>query len=696
MIYKQLLSAFTPSFATPSVWEKKQEPSPVSSLDMALLVLSSVKMLTVPSLFPQNLPELVSVMPSALDSDPSPAPLSKNRQTNVPNAPINLINCEDVSLSYGLKPLLDHVSLGINETDRIGIVGLNGGGKTTLLEILTGLQEPDSGRVSRRSNLRFAVVTQRSPLPPGATVGEAILASQGLDSYEWASDARIRTTMAGLGIGNLGLNTPVEQLSGGEKRRVALAAALIQELDLIVLDEPTNHLDVEGVQWLADHLLSRHCAVVVVTHDRWFLDAIATRTWEVHDGQVDMYDGGYNDWVFARAERARQAAATEQRRQNLMRKELAWLRRGAPARTSKPRYRIEAAEALIEDVPEPRNSAELMKFSAKRLGKTVIDFFDGKLVGPSGDVLVEHLNWMLAPGERIGLVGVNGSGKTTLLRTLAGDYPLAAGKRVQGPTVHIGWLKQELNDLPTDRTVLQAVEDVAGRVTIGKNELTASQLLERLGFQPARQRTPVKDLSGGERRRLQLTRILMDEPNVLLLDEPTNDLDIDTLQQLEDLLDQWAGTLVVVSHDRYLIERICDSTWALFGDGKLTNLPRGIEQYLERRAEMAENATRLQAAQLGAEAADATSSQEAQLTAGGLVRGSAEERAVKKDLRRLEHSLEKLRTQEKKLHDKLATAASATPVDTDLLADLDRELKSVLDEISEVEMEWLEKAETLE
>lgn len=614
----------------------------------------------------------------------------------MPNAPINLINCEDVSLSYGLKPLLDHVSLGINETDRIGIVGLNGGGKTTLLEILTGLQEPDSGRVSRRSNLRFAVVTQRSPLPPGATVGEAILASQGLDSYEWASDARIRTTMAGLDIGNLGLNTPVEQLSGGEKRRVALAAALIQELDLIVLDEPTNHLDVEGVQWLADHLLSRHCAVVVVTHDRWFLDAIATRTWEVHDGQVDMYDGGYNDWVFARAERARQAAATEQRRQNLMRKELAWLRRGAPARTSKPRYRIEAAEALIEDVPEPRNSAELMKFSAKRLGKTVIDFFDGKLVGPSGDVLVEHLNWMLAPGERIGLVGVNGSGKTTLLRTLAGDYPLAAGKRVQGPTVHIGWLKQELNDLPTDRTVLQAVEDVAGRVTIGKNELTASQLLERLGFQPARQRTPVKDLSGGERRRLQLTRILMDEPNVLLLDEPTNDLDIDTLQQLEDLLDQWAGTLVVVSHDRYLIERICDSTWALFGDGKLTNLPRGIEQYLERRAEMAENATRLQAAQLGAEAADATSSQEAQLTAGGLVRGSAEERAVKKDLRRLEHSLEKLRTQEKKLHDKLATAASATPVDTDLLADLDRELKSVLDEISEVEMEWLEKAETLE
>lgn len=614
----------------------------------------------------------------------------------MPTVPLNLINCEDVSLSYGLKSLLDHVSLGISETDRIGIVGLNGGGKTTLLEVLTGLQQPDSGRVSRRSDLRFAVVTQRSPLPPGVTVGESILAGMGLDSYEWASDARIRSTMAGLGIGNLGLNTSVDNLSGGEKRRVALAAALVQELDLIILDEPTNHLDVEGVQWLADHLLSRRCAVVVVTHDRWFLDTIATRTWEVHDGQVDMYDGGYNDWVFARAERARQAAAAEQRRQNLMRKELAWLRRGAPARTSKPRYRIEAAEALIADVPEPRNSAELLKFSSKRLGKTVIDFFDGQLVSVAGDVLIEHLNWMLAPGERIGLVGVNGSGKTTLLRALAGDYPLAGGKRVQGPTVHIGWLKQELDDLPTDRTVLQAVEDVAGRVTIGKNELTASQLLERLGFRPARHRTPVKDLSGGERRRLQLTRILMDEPNVLLLDEPTNDLDIDTLQQLEDLLDQWAGTLVVVSHDRYLIERICDSTWALFGDEKLTNLPRGIEQYLETRAALAKDATHQQAAQLGAEAADASTAQTAQLTAGGLVRGSAEERVVKKELVRLERTLQKLRNNEKTLYDKLAAAASATPVDTQHLAELDRTLKAVLEEISEVEIEWLEKAETLE
>lgn len=610
--------------------------------------------------------------------------------------PINLISCENISFSYGLKPLLENVSLGVNAGERIGIVGLNGGGKTTLLEILTGIQKPDSGRVARRSDLRFAVVTQRSPLPPGATVGEAILSHNHTDSYEWASDARIRSTMAGIGIGELGLHTPVEQLSGGERRRVAIAAALVQDLDLLVLDEPTNHLDVEGVQWLADHLLNRNCALLVVTHDRWFLDTVADYTWEVHDGTVDMYEGGYNDWVFARTERARQAAVTEQRRQNLMRKELAWLRRGAPARTSKPRYRVEAAEELIADVPEPRDKAELMAFSAKRLGKTVIDFFDGKLVSPSGEVLVNHLNWQLAPGERIGLVGVNGSGKTTLLRTIAGEYPLAGGRRVEGPTVQIGWLHQELDDLPSDRTVLQAVEDVANNVRIGKHDYSASQLLERLGFVPKRQRTPVKDLSGGERRRLQLTRILMDEPNVLLLDEPTNDLDIDTLQQLEDLLDQWAGTLVVVSHDRYLIERVCDSTWALFGDGKLTHLPRGVEQYLEKRSKRVKDSTHRQATKLGAEAADASGEAKDTYTAGGIVRGSAEERELRKQIRRLERTMDKLHKKETKIHTELATTAEQLPVDTEKLAELDRQLKHVTKEIEEAETAWMEKAEMLE
>lgn len=610
--------------------------------------------------------------------------------------PINLISCENISFSYGLKPLLEEVSLGVNAGERIGIVGLNGGGKTTLLEILTGIQKPDSGRVARRTDLRFAVVTQRSPLPAGATVGEAILARNHSDSYEWASDARIRATMAGIGIGQLGLNTPVEQLSGGERRRVAIAAALVQDLDLLVLDEPTNHLDVEGVQWLADHLLNRKCALLVVTHDRWFLDTVADYTWEVHDGAVDMYEGGYNDWVFARTERARQAAVTEQRRQNLMRKELAWLRRGAPARTSKPRYRIEAAEELIADVPAPRDKAELMAFSTKRLGKTVIDFFDGQLVSPSGATLIEHLNWQLAPGERIGLVGVNGSGKTTLLRAIAGEYPLAGGRRVEGPTVQVGWLKQELDDLPTNRTVLQAVEDVANNVRIGKRDYSASQLLERLGFAPKRQRTPVKDLSGGERRRLQLTRILMDEPNVLLLDEPTNDLDIDTLQQLEDLLDQWAGTMVVVSHDRYLIERVCDSAWALFGDGKLTHLPRGVEQYLEKRSERVKDSTHRQATKLGAEAADASGESKETLTSGGIVKGSAEERELRKDIRRLERTMEKLHTQESQIHGELAATAEQMPVDTEKLAELDRQLKDVMHEIEKAETAWMEKAEMLE
>ncbi|HAF72407.1 MAG TPA: glycerophosphodiester phosphodiesterase, partial [Corynebacterium variabile] len=509
---------------------------------------------------------------------------------------VNLINLENVDKSYGLKTLLDGVSIGVNSGDRIGVVGLNGGGKSTLIRILAGLDTVDSGRVSRNNNLRMAVVSQDSDLP-GTTVGEAVLsgltgAYGTLETHEWASDPRIRDVLEGIGVNDLGdgagMDTPLEGLSGGERRRVGIAAALVRDLDLVILDEPTNHLDVEGVEWLAQHLLHRRCALVVVTHDRWLLDTVATTTWEVHDGTVDVFEGGYNDWTFARAERARQADAEEQRRANLARKELAWLRRGAPARTSKPRYRIEAAEALIKNVPAPRDNVELMSFATKRLGKKVIELEDATVTTPPPEarVLVDDLTWRLAPGERIGLVGVNGSGKTTLLRTLAGEYPLAAGKRIEGRTVEIGWLRQELEDLDGERRLLDAVEDVATRVEIGGKELTASQLAERLGFSAKRQRTPIRDLSGGERRRLQLTRVLMAEPNVLLLDEPTNDLDIDTLQELESLLDGWAGTLVVISHDRYLIERICDSTWALFGDGKLTNLPGGIQQYLDRRREL--------------------------------------------------------------------------------------------------------------
>ncbi|MDQ0379128.1 ABC-F family ATP-binding cassette domain-containing protein [Amycolatopsis thermophila] len=583
----------------------------------------------------------------------------------------NLINLEAVSKSFGVRPLLDNVSLGVGEGERIGVVGLNGGGKTTLLEVLSGLAEPDSGRVSQVRGLRLAVVTQRTELAEGSTIRDAVLAGYAAE-HEWAADARVRSIVEGLGITQLGLDNPTATLSGGERRRVALAAALIGDLDLLVLDEPTNHLDVEGVRWLADHLLARRSALVVVTHDRWFLDTVCGRTWEVANGRVEQYEGGYADWVFARAERARLAASAEEKRRNLARKELAWLQRGAKARTSKPRYRIEAAEALISDVPEPRDSAELMTFARRRLGKTVLELEDVTL--NAGDKpVVEGLTWRIGPGDRFGLVGVNGSGKTTLLKLLAGEVEPAAGRRIEGKTVRLAHLSQELDELPGQLRVLEAVEEVSARVVLGKQELSASQLAEKLGFPPARQWTPVEDLSGGERRRLQLARLLMAEPNVLLLDEPTNDLDIDTLQQLEDLLDSWPGTMVVVSHDRYLVERVTDAVYALFGDGRITHLPGGIDEYLSRRA--------------SARAASAPAPKLAQKTSS-----AAEFRAAQKELSRLERRLDQLHTREAKLHEQLAAHAT----EPDKLVELNTELKTVRAEIEDVEARWLETSELVE
>ncbi|EHR52711.1 ATPase component of ABC transporters with duplicated ATPase domain [Saccharomonospora marina XMU15] len=590
----------------------------------------------------------------------------------------NLVNLESVSKSYGERALLDGVSLGVADGDRIGVVGLNGGGKTTLLEVLSGVTEPDSGRVSRTRDLRVRVVTQRTNLPEASTVREAVLADYAAE-HEWASDARVRSVMDGLGITAIGLETPTATLSGGERRRVALAAALVAELDLVVLDEPTNHLDVEGVRWLADHLLGRRIALVVVTHDRWFLDAVCSRTWEVTGGKVEQYEGGYADWVFARAERSRLAAAAEEKRRNLARKELAWLQRGAKARTSKPRYRVEAAEALISDVPEPRDSAELLSFAKRRLGKTVLELEDVTLTAGER-VLADHVTWRIGPGQRVGIVGVNGSGKTTLLRLLAGEVTPSTGRRVEGKTVRLAHLRQELEDLPGQLRVLQAVESVATRVTLGKQELSASQLAERLGFPPARQWTPVADLSGGERRRLQLVRLLMSEPNVLLLDEPTNDLDIDTLQQLEDLLDSWAGTLVVVSHDRYLVERVCDTVVALFGDGALTHLPGGIDEYLTRRAK---------AQQEGGQPGRAAASSAA---ATRVKSDAAQWRAAAKELARLERKLDTLHAKERRLHDALAGAAT----DPDRLMELNTELKALLAEKEDLEQRWLQTSEAME
>ncbi|MFC4854056.1 ABC-F family ATP-binding cassette domain-containing protein [Actinophytocola glycyrrhizae] len=587
---------------------------------------------------------------------------------------VNLVNLEAVAKSYGVKPLLDGVSLGVGAGDRIGVVGLNGGGKTTLLEVLAGLEPPDAGRVSRGRSLRQAVVTQRTELPAGSTVRNAVLDPLGITAeHEWAADPRARSILGGLGITGYGLDAPVTDMSGGERRRVALAAALVQELDLLILDEPTNHLDVEGVRWLADHLLARGTALVVVTHDRWFLDTVCTRTWEVVGGRVEQYEGGYADWVFARAERARLAATLEEKRRNLAAKELAWLRRGPPARTSKPKYRIEAAETLIADVPPPRDSVELLAFAKRRLGRTVLELEDVTL--RAGDkLLVENQTWRIGPGDRIGLVGVNGSGKTTLLRLLAGETEPETGKRIQGQTVRMAYLSQELHDLPGTLRVLEAVEEVARRVTLGKQEMSASQLAERFGFPAARQWTPVSDLSGGERRRLQIARLLMAEPNVLLLDEPTNDLDIDTLQQLEDLLDSWPGTLVVVSHDRYLVERVCDTVVALLGDGRITDLPGGIDEYLTRRD--------------AAIAAPAPKAPQADRPKSG----AAERRAAQKELARLERQLDKLSGREAELHEALAAAAT----DAERLLALDAELRTVLAEKSSVEQRWLDVADVAE
>ena len=590
-------------------------------------------------------------------------------------AATNLINAERISKAFGVRPLLTAVSLGVQDGDRIGIVGRNGDGKTTLLRILAGLEPPDSGRLTHNRGLHWAMVGQHDLLPEEATVGSVVVGDRA--EHEWAADPRARDVVQHLLVG-LPLERSVAGLSGGERRRVSLAAALPADLDVLLLDEPTNHLDVEAVDWLATHLAGRSgrtpFALVVVTHDRWFLDAVCTSTWEVHDAQVDRYDGGYAAYVLAKAERARQAGAAQARRHNLMRKELAWLRRGAPARTSKPKFRLDAASALIADEPEPRNRVELQQFAAARLGKDVLDLED-VTIRRGGRDLLDHATWRLGPGDRVGLIGVNGAGKTSVLSVLAGDVSPDAGRLRTGRTVRLAQLTQALDLLDPTERVLDSVESIRRVARVEGREVTATAMLERFGFTGDRLTARIGDLSGGERRRLQLLRLLLDEPNVLLLDEPTNDLDIETLTVVEDFLDSWPGTLVVVSHDRYFLERVTDSAYALLGDGSIGLLPGVVEEYLQRRRQDLERRT-----------ASGPSPEEP--TESPVVDAAAQ-RAARKELARVERRLDRLGERIEQVHEAMAEHSS----DHERLTELDIELRSLQAEKDELEGAWLEAAE---
>ena len=578
----------------------------------------------------------------------------------------NLVNLEGVSKAFDIRPLLTKVSIGVSEGDRIGIVGRNGAGKSTLMKIIAGIEKADEGRVTQGNSVRVGMLSQVDLADKNATVGDLVIGDRA--KHEWASDPKIREVFTGLfgGFDDHLFERVFVTLSGGEKRRVGLAKLLIDELDLIMLDEPTNHLDVEGVDWLAQHLNARKdLAVLVVTHDRWFLDAVTDRTWEVVGGTLEEYDGGYSAYVLAKAERARQASAMDARRNALIRKELAWLRRGAPAQTVKPKFRVDAANELISSEPAPRDKSELLKFALNRLGSTVLEYQHAKI--SAGDKeLISELTWNIGPGDRFGIVGINGAGKTTLMRTMAAELEVAAGKLVTGITVKVAFLTQHLDELNPTWRVLEAVENVANHIEIGKGRtLSASQLCERLGFDRDGQWTPVGDLSGGEKRRLQLTRLLMDSPNVLLLDEPTNDFDIETLTELEDLLDSFGGTLIVISHDRYFLERVCDRFVGLLGDGQLRDLPRGVDQYLEDRVR----------------ALKGGSSQGQKK-----VSSAQTERLLKKDLARVEKQIEKAREKMVNLKGQQSEASS----DANRLIEIAAEISSIESEIAQREEEWLE------
>lgn len=586
----------------------------------------------------------------------------------------NLVNLESVTHGFGTRILLDDVSCGISAREVIGVVGRNGDGKTTLLRIMTGALEPDSGRAIRATNSSIGVLRQASDDRAGETVRDHIL--DGQPDHVWAADAEKRAVVEAL-LGDIDLERELAGLSGGERRRVELVAVLLGPHDLIVLDEPTNHLDVEAIAFLAEHLRARTragLAMLVVSHDRWFLDAVCTRIWEVHDGVVDAYDGGYAAYVLARVERQRQAAANEARRKNLARKELAWLRRGAPARTSKPKFRIEAANVLIADEPPPRDKLALEQFAVTRLGKDVFDLINVDYAVPDR-VLLDKLTWSIGPGDRIGLVGVNGAGKSTLLDLLADEREPDSGKIKRGKTLRLAYLSQAVAELDEEDRVLPSVKRLREETKLATGrDASASSLLEEFGFTGDKLVARIGDLSGGERRRLQFLRLLLTEPNVMLLDEPTNDLDIDTLTVIEDYLDTWPGTLIVVSHDRYFLERVTDVTYALLGDGSCVLLPGGVDEYLQRRRR----------ARASEEAASAPAP-----AASPAKSDAAAQRQRKKDLARIEGQLVRAEKEIEKLHAAMTDAAS----DYEQLAKLTEELQGAEARRDDLEEAWLEAAE---
>ena len=621
----------------------------------------------------------------------------------------HLLGAESLHLEYPTRIVFDSVTLGVDTGDMIGIVGRNGDGKSSLLGMLAGTITPDAGRVTYRGGLRLGMLTQRDDLDDSATVGHSVVGDR--PDYEWAGDAKVRDIIAGL-IADLDWQATIGSLSGGQRRRVALAALLVQDWDLIILDEPTNHLDVDGIAWLATHLKSRwprnSGALLLVTHDRWFLDEVCTKTWEVHDRMVEPFEGGYAAYVLQRVERDRIAAATEAKRQNLMRKELAWLRRGAPARTSKPKFRIEAANQLIADVPEVRNPIELKKMATARLGKDVVDLLDVSVHFGDKDVL-DDVTWRIGPGERTGILGPNGAGKSTLLGLIAGSIEPSEGRVKRGKTVEVGVLDQQFKDLAEigGRRVREVLAEAKTTFTIEGRDFTPAQLLERLGFAREHLSARVNELSGGQKRRLQLLMLLMSEPNVIILDEPTNDVDSDMLAAMEDLLDSWPGTLIVVSHDRYLLERVTDQQYAIL-DHRLRHVPGGVDEYLRLRAGGGAAGSASGGAgsaggaggsggsggsgvggagsSAGADSADESGSAAPKLS-------GAERRAATKEVSAIERKMEKLSSRIDALH---ADMAAHDQSDFEGLAALTAQVRELEDENAALEERWLEATEALE